>query len=143
MDWKLTARRHANEEFTMIIRVGIFMLLVGMIVAAPPVQSDSLQWPGCGLSYQSSKAHGAVSSAIQKDSFTQAYNQAECLRKAAARQRNEWLETETLLLKARQQEENGQHEAAMRWVNKARNQSILALKQAENEAIAWKHRVLE
>ena len=78
-----------------------------------------------------------------KESFRQAYDEAECLRKAAAAERAEWLETESLLVQSLEAADRGDWEEASKLVQKARFQAMMALQQVEHEAEAWKHRVVK
>ena len=75
--------------------------------------------------------------------FDQRYEEAEVLRQQAAAQDSEWISTASLLEEAMEQAAQGNEEAALELVEKARFQSEAALRQAEHEAKAWQNRVLK
>ena len=54
----------------------------------------------------------------------------------------EWLKTGEILLLSRQKAENGNLEMAIQLLQTARFQAETAIKQADLEAHAWKHRVI-
>ena len=79
----------------------------------------------------------------QEELFKKSYDEAGCLRQAAADVGVEWLETENLLRRSLQESEEGHWESALALLEKARVQAEQALRQAEHEAEAWKHRVVK
>lgn len=70
------------------------------------------------------------------------YAGAENLRQEAAAAGFEWLETETLLNEALEQEASGNTDEALALVGRARVQAEMAVRQAEHEAQAWRTRVV-
>ena len=75
--------------------------------------------------------------------FEQRLAEAEHLRADAAAAGVEWLQTEALLDQARDAAAQGDTDAAMTLVDKARFQSEAALRQAEYESTAWQDRVIK
>jgi hypothetical protein len=75
--------------------------------------------------------------------FDRQYEAAEALRQQAAARGYEWIGTASLLEQARDEAEQGNTEAALEFVAKARFQSEAALRQADFEAEAWRDRVLK
>lgn len=74
--------------------------------------------------------------------FQQRYDTADRLRLEAAARGYEWIGTEDLLKQARVQQEQGDTDAALALVDKARSQAEVALQQADREEEAWKGRVV-
>ncbi len=75
--------------------------------------------------------------------FEQQFAVAEQLRQLAATAGAEWLETEGLLVRSRQEAESGNKSVALELVQKACRQAELSLQQAKYESEAWKSRVVE
>jgi len=75
--------------------------------------------------------------------FEQLFATAERLRQAAADADAEWLKTESLLTRSQQQAAEGNWNTAFQLAQKACRQAWQALQQAEHEAQAWKHRVVD
>ena len=71
------------------------------------------------------------------------YEAAECFRRLASAAGAEWLETEGLLQRSLQEADIGNWETASGLVIKAQFQAETALQQADYEAGAWKHRVID
>ena len=69
-------------------------------------------------------------------------DEAEQLRVAAAEAGAEWLRTGSLLEQARQAKSDGDDEAALEYIEKARFQAAAAIAQVEREAEIWQHRVI-
>ena len=74
--------------------------------------------------------------------FEQQISVAEHLRQTAASKGAEWLETENLLIRSREEAGDGNWDAAFQLLQKACAQAELALQQAEYESKAWKSRVV-
>lgn len=68
--------------------------------------------------------------------------EAEQLRAVAAEVGAEWLRTESLLQQAREAKSDGDEEAALEHIEKARFQAEAAIEQAERESEIWQHRVI-
>ena len=79
----------------------------------------------------------------QKLHFEQQFNVAENLRQAAASAGAEWLKTESLLVRAREEAASGNWNQALQITAKACQQAELALQQAQYESEAWKSRVIK
>jgi len=75
--------------------------------------------------------------------FERRLAEAEQLRLEAAAAGAEWLQTESLLDQARDEAAQGDTDAALVLVDKARFQAEAALRQAEFEATAWQERVIK
>lgn len=113
-------------------------------MAAQPVCAADVGGSDCSLPGghpQNEDMKGGV--LTQEELFKQSYDEAGCLRRAAAAAGAEWLETENLLLRSLEDSEGGHWDSALALVEKARFQAEQALRQAEHEAEAWKHRVVE
>jgi hypothetical protein len=67
---------------------------------------------------------------------------AEASRKDAEEAGAEWLQTSSLIEKAKQAAENGDWQEALALSRQARQQAELALAQAERESVAWRARVV-
>jgi hypothetical protein len=130
------------------VRVAIkalaFMLLGSLLLTVQPALAASTDGTDCPSSGEITREKDSGSEAVtQKEFFRQSYDEAECLRKAAAAEGAEWLETESLLHRSLEEADKGHWETASRLVQKANFQAQRALRQAENEAEAWKHRVVD
>ena len=75
--------------------------------------------------------------------FERQWAEAEQLRLEAAAAGAEWLKTEALLDQAREEAAEGNMDAALALVEKARFQSAAALRQADYESTAWQERVIK
>ena len=75
--------------------------------------------------------------------FERQWAEAEQLRLEAAAAGAEWLKTEALLDQARDEAAEGDMDAALALVEKARFQSEAALRQADYESTAWQNRVIK
>ncbi len=76
------------------------------------------------------------------DEFEARFAEAEALRMQAERAGSEWLETGKLLSEARLEAEQGNREAALKLVERARFEARMAVEQAEAESAAWRERVI-
>jgi hypothetical protein len=74
--------------------------------------------------------------------FERRYAEAEQLRLDAAAAGAEWLQTEELLAASREADEHGDTSAALALVAEAKFQAEAAMRQAEYESEAWRHRVV-
>jgi len=79
----------------------------------------------------------------QKLHFEQQFSAAEQLRQAAASAGAEWLKTESLLIRAREEATSSNWNQALQLTAKACQQAELALQQAQYESEAWKSRVIK
>ena len=123
---------HVNN---MIIR--FFFTLLMVMLFAPVAGADESE---CGpLQLQGSD----ISSGQYERHLEQQISAAEKLRQLAASVGAEWLETEGLLFRSREEADRGNWRTALELVQKACLQAELALQQAEYESIAWKSRVIE
>ena len=118
------------------------MTLTGLFLITQSTWAVSVEETGC-LAHGKDFAKEHTGLTGQKKSFRQAYDEAECLRMAAAAQSAEWLETESLLQRSVEAAEREEWEEASQLVQKAHFQARTALQQAEHEAEAWKHRVVK
>lgn len=119
----------------MLVRL-IFILLFALL----PVLTVATQEPEC----HSSPGYDPDSSPdTQRSNFEQQFVVAERLRQLTARAGAEWLETEGLLVRSREQAGSNHWGEALQLVQKACRQAELALQQAEYESEAWKRRVID
>lgn len=116
-------------------------MLTALFLAIPPVRAASVEETECLASSKHSSEKERQQG--QEESFRHAFDTADCLRKAAATQRAEWLETEKLLQRSLELADTGEWEKALQLVQKAHFQAVTAIQQAEHEAEAWKGRVVK
>jgi len=120
------------------------MTLACLFMADQPVRAADVGGLDCSSSSGQPQTEDMKGRALtQEELFKQSYDEAECLRRAAAVAGAEWFETENMLLRSLEDSEGGHWDSALALVNKARFQAEQALRQAEHEAEAWKHRVIE
>lgn len=136
------AREPASEGPVVKFKTCLVATLVGLFLVTQATWAVSVEATGC-LASGKDFAGDQTSRPGNKESFGQAYAEAECLRKAAAAERAEWLETESLLQQSLEAADRGEWEEASQLVQKAHFQARTALQQAEHEAEAWKHRVVK
>ena len=136
------ARGPASEGFGVKSKTILLVIPSILFLVTQPVLAVTLVETGCLASsgYSGKEDMKALS---EKESFRHAYDEAECLRKAAAAKKVEWLETEKLLNRSLEAADTGEWGKANQLVQKAHFQARTALQQAEHEAEAWKHRVVE
>jgi hypothetical protein len=79
----------------------------------------------------------------QDINFEQQFAVAEQLRKQAAAEGAEWLATEGLLIRSREEAGSGNWSPALELVQRACLQAETALQQAQHESEAWKSRVIK
>ena len=128
----------------MILKILFIIVLPWLLLTALPVWSADPDITDCsspGQTAQTEQEKGRV--LTHRQQFNTAYDEAECLRQAAAAKGAEWLETESLLLLSQEAAESGHWEDALALVEKARFQAGQALYQAGYEAEAWKRRVVK
>ena len=119
------------------------LFIIGLLITFQPVLADNVEETGCVRDQESSEAVSKRNKETEKDFYVRAYTEAEYLRLAAASAGAEWLKTESLLVRSKQESENENWETAIQLVQKARFQAETALRQAAYEASAWKHRVVK
>ena len=123
---------HVNN---MIIRFFFILLFVVQpFVAASAEESKCFSPPEQDL---------AGSPENKRLHFEQRFSAAENLRQAAASAGAEWLKTESLLARAREEAASGNWNPALQLTAKACQQAELALQQAQYESEAWKSRVIK
>ncbi len=111
------------------------VVCVCMLLLIDPVLATSTGQPVCQLPESSQ--------GTEQQRYEQHHAAAEGLRQTAAARGMEWLATAGLLVRAREEADGGNWPAAQRLVYKACLQAEQALKQADREASAWKHRVVK
>jgi len=121
----------ASKPAGMCKSSNIGRLLFGVLLVIQSVAVASAEEPACHPAQPHSQAV-----------FEQLLATAERLRKTAAAADAEWLKTESLLVRSRQQATDGNWKAAFPLAQKACLQAGLALQQAAYEAQAWRHRVV-
>lgn len=136
------ARVPANEGLDVNMKTCFLMNLSGLLLVTQSAWAIGVDETGClekgkGLDKEMTRLP------VDKEAFRQAHDEAECLRKAAAAARAEWIETESLLKRSMEAADSGEWEEASQLVQKAHFQARTALQQAEHEAEAWKHRVVK
>lgn len=123
---------HVNKMMTKFFFVLLFVVQPVVVVCAEeskcfsPPEEDPANGPG-----------------NQKLHFEQQFSVAENLRQAAAGAGAEWLKTESLLIRAREEAASGNWNPALQLTAKACQQAELALQQAQYESEAWKIRVIK
>ncbi|MFT5135656.1 MAG: hypothetical protein ACI8XV_000682 [Arenicella sp.] len=75
--------------------------------------------------------------------FDAAWTAADELRQQTAEIRNEWRDTEKILMQAKAEQAAGNKESAISLVAKAHEQAADAIAQAEREKSAWQSRVIK
>ena len=119
-----------------------FIMLAWLLTSPLPARAVETGGPNCSPSAkQTQQTQGRAQT--PEEQYKRSYNEAECLRRAAAAKGAEWLETEKLLLRSIEEAGNGRWENALALAEKGRFQAEQALHQAEYEAEAWKGRVLK
>jgi len=135
-------REPASEGLAVKFKTCLLVTLTGLFQVTQSTWAVSIEETGC-LAHGKGFVEENTSLSVHKESFGQAYHEAECLRKAAAAERAEWLETESLLQRSLEAADRGEWEEASKLVQKANFQARTALQQSEHEAEAWKHRVVK
>ena len=126
----------------MVPKILTSMMLACLLVNPLPARAVETGEPNCSPSArQTQQTQGRAQT--PEEQYKRLYDEAECLRRAAAAKGAEWLETEKLLLRSIEEAGNGRWENALLLVQEARLQAEQALHQAEHEAEAWKGRVLK
>ena len=118
----------------------IARLIFTLLFVVQPVVAVSAEESKC---FSPPQQDPASSPANQKQYFEQRFSAAEHLRQAAASAGAEWLKTESLLIRAREEAASGNWNPALQLTAKACQQAELALQQAQYEAEAWKGRVIK
>ena len=126
------APAHVNNMIARFIFT--LLLVVQPVVAVSAEESKCFSPPEQDL---------AGSPGNQRLYFEQRLSAAEHLRKAAASAGAEWLKTESLLIRAREEAASGNWNPALQLTAKACQQAELALQQAQYESEAWKSRVIK
>ena len=126
----------------MVPKILTSMMLACLLVNPLPARAVETGEPNCSPSArQTQQTQGRAQT--PEEQYKRLYDEAECLRRAAAAKGAEWLETEKLLLRSIEEAGSGRLENALLLVQEARLQAEQALHQAEHEAEAWKGRVLK
>ena len=138
------ARGSESESPDMKIKTTSLLILICLFIKTQPAWAVTTDAVDCLPSGQVNQPEDTARSPVSpKNIFRQSYDKAECLKRAAAAKGAEWLETESLLLQSQQEAEKANWETAYRLAQKAHFQAETALRQAELEAEAWKHRVVD
>lgn len=126
------------------MKVVVLMILTGLFLTAAPAWAITVDETGCLSPGDRAQKDDTSSDPVSREElFRQSYDEAECLRKAAAAAGAEWLETESLLRRSLEEADQGHWDTASQLVQKANFQAVRALQQAEHEATAWKQRVVD
>ena len=140
----LTAQVRASNELVMVLKTLLFITLACMLMSVKPLRAADVAESDCFLSGQQPQTEGTEGRALtQEELFSQSFDEAGCLRRVAAAAGVEWLETENILLRSLEEANEQRWDSALALVEQARFQSEQALRQAEHEAEAWKHRVIK
>jgi hypothetical protein len=118
----------------------IVRFIVGLLFVVQPVLAISAEGSKCDLPQQ--QVSGS-SPGEERALFEQSLTTTDHLRQMAATAGAEWLETEGLLIRAREEARDSNWKTAFQLVQKACHQAELALQQAEYESGAWKNRVVD
>jgi len=133
-----------NKDLGMSTKTLLFMMLISLLMTAQPIRSVTAKETDCSLPGKDARLVDKGTSPVsQENIFRNSYAEAECLRRAAAKKGAEWLETNELLRRSLKEADKGNWEEAFRLVQKAHFQADRALRQADYEAKAWKHRVVD
>ena len=133
-----------SENPDMNIKTTSLLILISLFIKTQPAWAVTTDGVDCLPSGQVNQPEDTARSPVTpKMIFRQSYDKAECLRRAAAAKGAEWLETESLLLQSQEEAEKANWEAAYQLTQKAQFQAETALRQAEQEAGAWPHRVVD
>jgi len=137
-------RVRVNNDIVMSLKTLSIITLACVFIATKSVRAEDVGGSSCsmpGVGTQIKDIKGRV--LTHEELFKQLYDEAECLRRAAAAAGAEWLETETLLLRSLEEADEQRWDSALALAEKARFQAGQALRQAEHEVEAWKHRVVK
>jgi hypothetical protein len=138
------ARGSESESPDMNIKTTSLLIFVSLFIKIQPAWAVTTTALDCLPSGQVNQPENIARSPVTPENiFRQSYDKAECLRRAAAAKGAEWLETESLLLQSQQEAEKANWEAAYQLTQKALFQAATALRQVEQEADAWIHRVVD
>jgi len=88
-------------------------------------------------------AADSAATPVSKEAVMELIRAAESSRSQAAELRAEWLETGDLIDEARKLAERGDLQQAAERAERARQQGVLAIAQAERESAAWQRRVVQ
>lgn len=129
----------ASKTVGMTLNSKIAKFFFGLLLVIQPALAVSAEESEC----QPPKGQLSGSSReTNRKYFEQQVSVAERLRQTAASKDAEWLETENLLIRSREEAGDGNWNAAFQLLQKACVQAELALQQAEYESQAWKSRVV-
>ena len=138
------ARESESERSGMNIKTTSLLIFISLFIKTQPAWAVTTTALNCLPSGQVNQPENIVRSPVTPENiFRQSYDKAECLRRAAAAKGAEWLETESLLLQSQEEAEKANWETAYQLAQKAQFQAETALRQAELEAEAWRHRVVD
>jgi len=133
----------ANEGTGVKTNTFGFLCLSGLIIVFQPVFAANTMEAECSPAQETPDRSLERGHESEKDLFEHSYAEAECLRKMAAGAGAEWLKTEVLLKRSGAEAGEGSWDIAIKLVQKARFEAETALQQADFEATAWKHRVIQ
>ena len=129
----------ASKTNDMTINSKNVRFFIGLIFVILPALAVSAEESECDLP---KGQFSDSNSGINREYFEQQISVAERLRQTAASKDAEWLETENLLIRSREEAGDGNWNTAFQLLQKACVQAELALQQAEYESQAWKSRVV-
>ena len=129
----------ASKTNDMTTNSKIVRIFFGLIFVILPALAVSAEESKCDLP---KGQFSDSNSGINREYFEQRISVAEHLRQTAASKGAEWLETENLLIRSREEAGDGNWNVAFQLLQKACVQAELALQQAEYESKAWKSRVV-
>ena len=125
------------------MKISSLVFLFGLLVTVTNVWAVSMAEKLCPSPELGIQTEHTEKNPATEEEFKSLYDQAECLRRAAATKGAEWLETENLLKSSQEEAAEGNKETALELVKEAHYQALQALQQAEFEAAAWKRRVIK
>ena len=115
-------RAPESESPDMKIKTASLLILINLFVKTQPVWAETTVALVCLPSGQVNQPENIARSPVTpKNIFRQSYDQAECLRRAAAAKGAEWLETESLLLQSQEEAEKANWETAYQLAQKAQS----------------------
>lgn len=120
------------------------IICTGLLLTATTVNAGAGNESDCYSHTESEQAgEPGQSPNPQELGFRQSWEETECLRQTVIAKGAEWIGTKGLLTRSLQAAERGEFETASRLLKEADFQVKMALKQADTEAQAWKHRVVD